>query len=91
MPWWSARSPAGRLPETFASLAKARWSRPDLISCGAVDTAGGRRIHCATDAGSAPVNSPTEGGKQMSQMLFFAPTIAPVGDADSGRSVPSSR
>jgi len=32
-----------------------------------------------------------EGGNQMSKMLLFVPTIAPVGAVDRGRSVPSSR
>jgi hypothetical protein len=32
-----------------------------------------------------------EGGEQMSQMLLFVPTLAPVGAADRGRSVPFSR
>jgi hypothetical protein len=32
-----------------------------------------------------------EDGKQMSQMLLYVPTIAPVGADDRGRSVPFSR
>jgi hypothetical protein len=32
-----------------------------------------------------------EDGKQMSQMLLYVPTIAPVGAADRGRSAPFSR